>query len=188
MSATVSASPWNFGTAAGGWGGGHYKGQMDEVRIFNSARSATQIQSDMASTTPDGAVGYWTFDQSIALTADDISGNTNNATLTNGPLWALRVTDNSNSGGSGLGSLRQAINEANTDADLDYIDFSIQQTATGVGAISEISVPTQIQVNEPIFIDGYSAYNSTVNSLTVGSNAQIKIGLSFSGNSGPSGV
>ncbi|MFN0048010.1 MAG: LamG-like jellyroll fold domain-containing protein, partial [Cytophagales bacterium] len=153
-------------------------GQIDEVRIFNSARTPAEIQLDMATTTPNGALGYWNFEETTGNIVSDISGNGYNGVLNNGILRAIRVKDNTDNGGAGLGSLRQAINDANTDTDIDYIDFSIQQTdatLTGVRTISQSSSLTPI--NNPVYIDGYSAYGSSVNTnpFSGGTNAQIRV-------------
>jgi hypothetical protein len=39
----------------------------------------------------DGLVGYWKFDEGVGTTAKDSSGNGNDGTLTNGPLWSSTV-------------------------------------------------------------------------------------------------
>ncbi len=77
-------------------------GQIDEVRIYNTALTATQIQNLYNSSKKttlhapqnnkltDGLVGYWTFNGKdlTTTTADDVSGNGNHGTLTNGPVPA----------------------------------------------------------------------------------------------------
>ncbi|MBY0427247.1 MAG: LamG domain-containing protein, partial [Cytophagales bacterium] len=129
-------------------------GQIDEVKIFNTARTASQIQMDMSSTNPNGAIGYWDFEESTGNVALDQSGSGNNATFIHNPLRALRVTDNTDNGGTGLGSLRQAINDANTDTDKDYIDFSV---ASG---IQTIQPSLAYAISNPIYIDGFSQLNT----------------------------
>ncbi|TAE92030.1 MAG: LamG domain-containing protein [Runella slithyformis] len=179
----VGVAPLTFGASANS--GGFFNGQLDEVRVFNTVRTAAQIATDMAAQAANGAVAYWNLDQSTGTTANDLSGNANNGTLQNGTLWALRVTDNTDNSGAGLGSLRQAITEANTDTDTDYIDFSIQQANTAtVSTITMADLGGGIQnalpvITESIFIDGYSAYGSspnTANFLAL-NNAQIRIEL-----------
>jgi len=57
-----------------------YKGRIDEVRIWNIARSAEQIQQNMKKTldgNEEGLVGYWNFDG----TTNDLSKNKNNGTV-----------------------------------------------------------------------------------------------------------
>ena len=65
----------------------YWLGKIDEVAIFNTARTAAQIQSDynarrLADTTT-GLVGLWHFDEGQGTRAYDSSGNANHGTLTN---------------------------------------------------------------------------------------------------------
>jgi Leucine-rich repeat (LRR) protein/Ca2+-binding EF-hand superfamily protein len=162
-----------------------FPGQIDEVRVFNTVRTPAQIQNDMGTQTANGALAYWNFDQSIGTTANDISGNGNNGTLPvapNNPLWALRVTDNTDNGGVGLGSLRQAITEANLDTDTDYIDFSIQEAnASTVSTIALTSILPDM--SQSVVLDGYSAFGSSpnTNAFGVGNNAQIRVEINAAG-------
>ena len=67
-----------------GWGSIWYDGQIDEVRIFDYARTPEEIQATLNTTlTGDeaGLVGYWNFDDA---TADDLSPNRNDGTLYGG--------------------------------------------------------------------------------------------------------
>jgi hypothetical protein len=78
----------------GAWAGGRFfKGIMDEVRIWNVARSIEQIQANMNSEllgTEAGLVAYYPFNQGIAAgnntaitTVTDKTANAINGTLTN---------------------------------------------------------------------------------------------------------
>ena len=61
-----------------------YTGQIDEVRIWNYARTQTEIRRDMCrrlTGTESGLVGYWRFDECGGNTAFDSSGNGNDGTL-----------------------------------------------------------------------------------------------------------
>jgi len=85
-----------------GDGGGYMDGSLDEVRIYNTALSAIEIQNLYQSSKKttlqapqndkitDGLVGYWTFNGKdlTTTTATDVSGNGNHGTLTNGPVPA----------------------------------------------------------------------------------------------------
>ena len=152
-----------------------FNGQIDEVKIFNAARSQVQIQLDMDSRSSDGAVGYWNFDDDLNTDVQnevtDLGSSATNGILTNGALWAFRVTDNIND--TGIGTLRWAIDQANTDDDTDYIDFSI------AGSGPHRIVPTLVlpSIDQPIFIDGYSQEGSAVNtnSLDQANSAVIQI-------------
>jgi Concanavalin A-like lectin/glucanases superfamily/Secretion system C-terminal sorting domain len=68
---------------------GYFNGDVDEVRIYNTARTETQIRSDMFSTmtgVQNGLVSYWQFSEGGGTsTADSVSGF--NGTLVNSPSW-----------------------------------------------------------------------------------------------------
>ncbi len=72
----------------------NFKGQMDEVRIWNVARTQAEIQADMnreLSGTESGLVGYWKFNEGSGNTVYDFSPNNNDGTLhggvTRGVMW-----------------------------------------------------------------------------------------------------
>jgi hypothetical protein len=65
-------------------------GQLDEVRVWNVARSQTDIQNSMhkmLSGRESGLAYYYTFDQGSGTSLIDQSTNGQNGTLTNGPSW-----------------------------------------------------------------------------------------------------
>lgn len=66
-----------------------FGGVIDEVRVWNVARTQAQIQSDMS--TPlvgneSGLVGYWKFDSLSGTVATDSTANANNGTVS-GAEW-----------------------------------------------------------------------------------------------------
>jgi len=69
----------------------YFGGSIDEVRIWNTARSQAEIQSSMCTplTTPYSAnlVSYFNFDNSSGAVLDDLIG-VNDATIYNTPVWA----------------------------------------------------------------------------------------------------
>jgi hypothetical protein len=81
-----------------GGGGSVFSGSIDDVKIYNYARSADQIREDMLGRTDSGVslqgvtasgkgtVGYWAFNEGSGTTAKDGSGNGNNGTIT-GAMW-----------------------------------------------------------------------------------------------------
>lgn len=84
----IGEDPW--------WSGREFPGRIDEVMIWNTARSATQINADMNSghctPLPSGLVAYYRFNQGVATannagltTVIDETG-TNNGTLINSSL------------------------------------------------------------------------------------------------------
>lgn len=191
-SAIYGTLPYTFGVHAFK-GANYFNGLIDDVKIFSTVRTLAQIKTDMTdqTATANGLISYWNFEDNAngvnAPNVKDIRG-TNTGTPTNGPLWALRVTDNTDDATAGLGSLRQAITEANKDTDTDYIDFSIQQTdATVSGGTSTITQTSQFpDISQPVLLDGYSAYGTSrnTNAFGLGSNAQIRVVISgFAGTS-----
>jgi hypothetical protein len=76
--------------ARGNDGGTPFNGQIDEVRVWNVARSAAQINASRNTCIPGataGLVGYWRLDEGAGTVAVDASGRGNNGTLINGPVW-----------------------------------------------------------------------------------------------------
>ena len=75
--------------------GRYFKGTMDEVRVWNVARTAAQIQGAMKTRlvgNEAGLVGYWRFDVGAGNVALDSSGSANSAALGAGtaaarPAW-----------------------------------------------------------------------------------------------------
>jgi len=83
----------------------YFNGTIDDVRIYNYARTADEISldynagfaarfgptsscsEDPGSCMTQGLVGYWGMDEGAGTTAYDGSGNSNTGTLTNGPKW-----------------------------------------------------------------------------------------------------
>ncbi len=72
----------------------YWPGSIDEIKIWNTARTLTEVQYDMYAR-PDGTeaglVGYWSFDEpgnqfggTASTTAVDLTVNANDATLGNG--------------------------------------------------------------------------------------------------------
>src|SRR5262249_19052432 len=67
-----------------------WDGELDEVRIWNTARSAAEIQSNMCRSltgTEPGLMGYWRFDEGSGTTVMDASGHGFDGTLVNGAEW-----------------------------------------------------------------------------------------------------
>src|SRR3954463_14935241 len=85
---------------------------------------------------------------------------------------------------SGLGSLRQAILDANGTAGVDAIVFAIP----GAG-LQTISPSTNLpNITEGVTIDGYTQAGSSTNSLALGDNAVLTIELNGSNISNGTGL
>ncbi|MDO8471336.1 MAG: LamG domain-containing protein [bacterium] len=71
-----------------------FDGSIDEVRVYNRALGAAEIQALYKSgaaklkvPTNLGLVGYWSMNEGTSTIAGDASGNGNRGILTNGPTW-----------------------------------------------------------------------------------------------------
>lgn len=67
-----------------------FPGTLDEIRIWNVARSQDQIEDDMnlsLSGPQANLVGDWRFDEGSGTTTADASGFNQTGTLVNGPVW-----------------------------------------------------------------------------------------------------
>ena len=74
-----------LGTGANGY---YYDGKIDELRIWNRARTQTEIQADMnrrLGGNESGLVGYWHFDQREGNQVKDLTGNGYNGTIHGDP-------------------------------------------------------------------------------------------------------
>ena len=85
------SSPPNASVGAFVYSGGllhPFEGTLDEVRIYDRALSAEEIQSlthNRPDTDAPNLVAYWDFDESEGQTAHDLSGNGNDGTLGSTP-------------------------------------------------------------------------------------------------------
>jgi len=78
-SGIMSIGSNNLGTA-------NFFGQIDEIRVWNTARTEAEIQASSCkalSGTESGLVDYWQFEEGSGTTTNDISGTGNDGTLTN---------------------------------------------------------------------------------------------------------
>ena len=68
---------------------GAFNGVMDEVRIWNIARTEAQIQAAMTGplASSPGMVARWSMDEGSGGTIASSAGTTVNGTLTGGPLF-----------------------------------------------------------------------------------------------------
>ena len=93
----VGMYPFNFGAGTYNY---PFPGQVDEVSVFNSALSSSNITSIYNSGVPNdisslSPVGWWRMgdgtEAGSGTTVYDMSSNSNNGTLTNGPTFSTDV-------------------------------------------------------------------------------------------------
>jgi hypothetical protein len=86
-----------------------FKGDIDKVRIWNTARTNQQILDNYQSCllgNENNLVAYYTFNEGSGTTVTDLTGNGNTGTLINSPVWVTGVNCTYNcsptySGGAG---------------------------------------------------------------------------------------
>ena len=118
----------------------YFEGSLDEVRVWNVARSQTEIQDNMYSPltgAESGLVGYWSFEEGSGTTASDNTTNGNDGTLTNMDAadWldstALSWTTNEN---SPLSDILPAY-----DRDGDALTYTLVNDDGGAAVITDTS-------------------------------------------------
>ncbi len=74
---------------SGGSASGYFQGMLDEVRIWNGARTQLEIQSTINSqlTSGSGLIGRWGMNENQGTIINDATAPAENGTLTNGPIW-----------------------------------------------------------------------------------------------------
>ncbi len=113
-----TTDPLTIGNRGNHGSGVEFSGSIDDVRIYNYARSSKQIVEDMNAGHPAGGspvgsqVLYWKFDEGYGTTPKDSSPQANNATAFVGtPTW---IND---------GKFGKALNFNGADAGGDYVSI-----------------------------------------------------------------
>ena len=73
----------------------YFDGSLDEMRIWNVARTLAQIQASMNSTVPANSAGlaaYYKMDEGTGTTTADYTGNNNNGSFVGSPVWIIPST------------------------------------------------------------------------------------------------
>ena len=92
-SATPSNNPIYIGTGYTNY----FNGLIDEVRIWNKARTQAEIQADInrqLTGNETGLVGYWNFNEGLGNTVTDLTNNHNNGTIY-GATWTTGIVPTS---------------------------------------------------------------------------------------------
>ncbi|MCP5368563.1 MAG: LEPR-XLL domain-containing protein, partial [Hyphomicrobiales bacterium] len=86
-----SLSPLRIGSGAGNY---PWTGAVDEVRVWNVARTQEQIAADLDQVltgAETGLVGYWRFEEAGGTAVDDLAGGDNPGTLVNLPAVETKL-------------------------------------------------------------------------------------------------
>ena len=97
-SAYQDNQPMNIGRQQAGYLFNNFNGTMDELRLWNYARTPSQILANMNSVPANtyGLAAYYKFDETTGTTITDASGNNNTGTFVNGPTRQIPSTIPSN--------------------------------------------------------------------------------------------
>jgi len=126
---------------------GYFAGILDEARIWNYARSQTEIQNAMALeiTSAPGLIGRWAMDEGSGVSVGDSSGSNITGTAQNNPSWVAGVTFAPPAAPTSLTATAAGnqISLAWTDNSNNELSFEIERSTTGGGGpfTSLASVP-----------------------------------------------
>ena len=134
---------------------GFYQGKIDNVRIYNYARTPAQIAYDYNKGAP---IGHWKMDECQGTTINDSSGNNNHGTLNIGVGGSQSSVGTCQSSGAWYNGKDGKINSAMSfDGNDDYINAG---SPTNLDVTSEISLGgwikvSKLNVNNTIVTRGY---------------------------------
>ncbi len=142
------------GIAGGVWQ--YFPGQIDEVRVWNTARTQAEIQDAMhhvLTGTETGLVAYYRFDEGSGTTTADLTANDNTGTLVNGPTWVTStfpcanvIASRNNIRGVWSGNLNSLASSrfSVANASVSDPDFAVFGHDNGADAWQAADVPTGI--------------------------------------------
>lgn len=168
---TQSPSVNNSDLQIGDGYGEPFIGYIDEVKLYNYARSSNQIVQDMNAGHPlvgtpiAGPVAHWSFDEGTGTTANDNTPNDNDLTLSTAS-W----TNNGKFGKSWNGTGSNWLSRAD-DADFDFEatdDFSISMWLKSDSATNPSSLELILGKTNNATVQGYSIYANTNGTFTFG--------------------
>jgi hypothetical protein len=135
-------------------------GAIDEVRLWNVARTQPELQASLSrrlTGAEPGLVAYWRFDEGTGFTAADATGHGNTGTLLDGPIWV-----------TGLNFSGQTTNQLPSLAiNFDRANDTIQINLAGpYGTTLVLEVSTDLNTWSPLrtftFLTGPVEYSDTV--------------------------
>lgn len=142
-----------------GTASGYFQGVLDEVRIWNVARTQLEIQSTINSqlTSGTGLIGRWGMNENQGTVINDSIAPAENGTLTNGPIWVTGAPFNISftppNAPSGLNATAPSAYQVNltwTDNSTNEANFEIER---GSNAGGPFSLLTTVSVNTTTYAD-----------------------------------
>lgn len=133
------------------WDGNNqtFSGIMDEVRLWNVARTQAQIQGSMNSTVPVNSTGlkaYYKMDESSGSSATDATGNGYDGNLINSPSWQV-PSSSPVSSGIAIASYVWSPNGETTNAITVNENGTYSVVVTDLNGCTSLPVSTVITLN-----------------------------------------
>ncbi len=163
-------------------------GKIDQVRIYNYARTAAQIAYDYNRGAP---VGWWKFDECQGTTAHDSSSNSNNGTITIGATGtqtsAGTCTDGLSTSTWNNGKTGKRNYSLNFDGTDDYVRAGTTGISSTTGSTSLWIKPTTTPSTDAVVFMGSTFPNRVyVMRLATSSNFGLRLGSSNTVDTGKS--
>ncbi|EMI15642.1 Cadherin domain containing protein, partial [Rhodopirellula maiorica SM1] len=128
--------------------GNYFTGEIDDVRVWSTVRSDSEIQNNLDRTldgNETGLAGYWSFNEGSGTTANDLTSNANHGTLTGGPVWNGFSTDQDTPLNVGAAS---GIIDNDIDGEGDTLTITqVEGVGANVGNLLRLSSGALVTVN-----------------------------------------
>ena len=124
-----------------------FDGKIDEVRLFNVARTQAQIQSDMCNTltgTETGLVNYWQFNNGSGTTLTDVVASSN-GTLTNIDAATCWVE-----------SYAMVVPAPAAATSITFTGFTANWTAPAIGTVTSYKLDVSTNTTFTAMVSGYN--------------------------------
>lgn len=197
ISKTVSNSVTGM-TIGFSTGDGYFLGRMDELRIWNTERSASEIADNMFSSldgTESGLVAYYDFDEGTGSSLTDLTSNSHDGTLSNFPTdpWATGAPIDMNTWDGSIWSDGTPasgddvmfvddydFSSAGLEVNSAYIDLDADVIVNG----NYLKVNGDLQINGDLIISSGSSLLISGDQLTLGDDIVIIRTTTHSGSTG----
>jgi len=145
----VSSNPLYIGSSPG-FSGRFFAGNIDEVSVWNVARSASQIGCDMynpLATVEAGLVSYWQFNDGSGTNVVDVAGSSNGTTNGTAYQWVQSLA-------MVIPVVKDASNKTNS-------GFIANWSAPTVGTVDSYNLYVATDSSFTNMLSGYNPFNTT---------------------------